>query len=44
MGCMHIGGEGIENLFMNMMLQKDLLTGHQSKATFPVLFIWERVK
>jgi hypothetical protein len=29
---------------MNMMLQKKLLTGHQSKDTFPVLFIWEWAK
>jgi hypothetical protein len=37
---MHIGEEGIENLFMNMM-QKKRLTGHKSKDTFPLLFIWE---
>jgi len=36
---MEIGGEGIENLHMNMVLKKN-----NSKDTFPCLFTWEWVE
>jgi hypothetical protein len=35
---MEIGGEGIENLHMNMVLKKN-----NSKDAFPCLFTWEWV-
>jgi hypothetical protein len=39
---MQIGKEGVQNLLMNMVLEKKKLKNTQiQKNTFPCLFIWE---